>query len=93
VRLVPASEAGRYFGLMALFGKVTFFLAPLCVAFATGVFETQAAAPVALILFFAAGLTLLGRCVEPDDSHLQETVTAVPAAVTMSMLSPWPTAP
>jgi MFS transporter, UMF1 family len=58
-RLVPASEAGRYFGLLALSGKVTSFLAPLCVAIATNVLETQAAAPAVLILFFAAGLTLL----------------------------------
>jgi MFS transporter, UMF1 family len=58
-RLVPASEAGRYFGLLALSGKVTSFLAPLCVALATDLFETQAAAPAVLILFFAAGLMLL----------------------------------
>jgi UMF1 family MFS transporter len=58
-RLVPASEAGRYFGLLALSGKVTSFLAPLCVALATGFFETQAAAPAVLILFFAAGLMLI----------------------------------
>lgn len=54
-RLVPAREAGRYFGLLALSGKVTSFLAPLAVAVATSVFETQAAAPAVLILFFLAG--------------------------------------
>jgi UMF1 family MFS transporter len=58
-RLVPASEAGRYFGLLALSGKVTSFLAPLCVALATDFFDTQAAAPAVLILFFGTGLTLL----------------------------------
>ena len=44
-RLVPPAEAGRYFGLLALSGKVTSFLAPLTVALATAVFGTQAAGP------------------------------------------------
>jgi MFS transporter, UMF1 family len=58
-RLVPRSEAGRYFGLLALSGKLTSFLAPLAVAVATDVFETQAAGPAVLILFFATGAGLL----------------------------------
>jgi UMF1 family MFS transporter len=58
-RLVPASEAGRYFGLLALSGKVTSFLAPLAVATATAIFQTQAAGPAVLILFFLAGFALL----------------------------------
>jgi UMF1 family MFS transporter len=58
-RLVPAREAGRYFGLLALSGKVTSFLAPLAVAVATAIFQTQAAGPAVLILFLIAGLALL----------------------------------
>jgi UMF1 family MFS transporter len=58
-RLVPPHEAGRYFGLLALSGKVTSFLAPLAVAVATGIFQTQAAGPAVLILFFLAGFALL----------------------------------
>jgi UMF1 family MFS transporter len=58
-RLVPHQEAGRYFGLLALSGKVTSFLAPLMVALATAVFQTQAAGPGILILFFMTGLWLL----------------------------------
>jgi len=58
-RLVPAREAGRYFGLLALSGKVTSFLAPLAVAVATAIFQTQAAGPAVLILFFLAGFALL----------------------------------
>jgi UMF1 family MFS transporter len=58
-RLVPAPEAGRYFGLLALSGKVTSFLAPLAVAVATAVFQTQAAGPAVLILFLLAGFALL----------------------------------
>ncbi|MBM6593772.1 MFS transporter [Microvirga pudoricolor] len=58
-RLVPPAEAGRYFGLLALSGKVTSFLAPLMVAIATALFQTQAAGPAVLILFFATGGWLL----------------------------------
>ncbi|QFU15093.1 MFS transporter [Microvirga thermotolerans] len=58
-RLVPAREAGRYFGLLALSGKVTSFLAPLTVAVATDLFRTQAAGPAVLILFFLAGGVLV----------------------------------
>ena len=58
-RLVPPREAGRYFGLLALSGKLTSFLAPLAVAVATDFFDTQAAAPAVLIAFFAAGGVLL----------------------------------
>lgn len=58
-RLVPPHEAGRYFGLLALSGKVTSFLAPLAVAVATGIFQTQAAGPAVLILFFLTGFALL----------------------------------
>ncbi|HEV2558631.1 MAG TPA: MFS transporter [Microvirga sp.] len=58
-RLVPAGEAGRYFGLLALSGKVTSFLAPLMVATATAAFQTQAAGPAVLIAFFLAGGWLL----------------------------------
>jgi UMF1 family MFS transporter len=58
-RTVPAEEAGRYFGLLALSGKLTSFLAPLAVAVATQVSGTQAAGPAVLILFFAVGAALI----------------------------------
>jgi MFS transporter, UMF1 family len=58
-RLVPAREAGRYFGLLALSGKLTSFLAPLMVAVATDLLDTQAAGPAVLIAFFAVGGILL----------------------------------
>jgi len=58
-RLVAPSEAGRYFGLLALSGKVTSFLAPLVVAVATDLANTQAAGPAVLIAFFIVGGTLL----------------------------------
>jgi MFS transporter, UMF1 family len=58
-RLAPPAEAGRYFGLLALSGKVTSFLAPFLVAVATDFADTQAAGPAVLILFFVAGAALL----------------------------------
>jgi UMF1 family MFS transporter len=58
-RLVKPSEAGRYFGLLALSGKVTSFLAPLTVAIATDLADTQAAGPAVLIAFFLVGGVLL----------------------------------
>lgn len=58
-RIVPPSEAGRYFGLLALSGKATSFLAPLLVAIATEAAGTQAAGPWVLIAFFAAGAAVM----------------------------------
>jgi UMF1 family MFS transporter len=60
-RLVKPDQAGRYFGLLALSGKVTSFLAPLTVALATDALDTQAAGPAVLIAFFAVGGFLLSR--------------------------------
>jgi UMF1 family MFS transporter len=58
-RVVPPEDAGRYFGLLALSGKVTSFLAPLTVAVATQAAGTQAAGPAVLIVFFGAGAALI----------------------------------
>ncbi|HEX2728065.1 MAG TPA: MFS transporter [Beijerinckiaceae bacterium] len=58
-RLAPAAEAGRYFGLLALSGKVTSFLAPFLVALATDLAGTQGAGPAVLILFFVTGAVML----------------------------------
>jgi MFS transporter, UMF1 family len=60
-RLVRPTEAGRYFGLLALSGKLTSFMAPLAVAVATDVANTQSAGPAVLIAFFGVGGFLLSR--------------------------------
>ncbi|MBV9076483.1 MAG: MFS transporter [Methylobacteriaceae bacterium] len=60
-RSVPPAEAGRYFGLLSLSGKLTSFLAPLAVAVATELTGRQSAAPLVLIAFFAAGAALMPR--------------------------------
>ncbi len=59
VRIAPEGEAGRYFGLLALSGKMTSFAGPIIVAVATTLAGTQAAGPAVLILFFGAGLVLV----------------------------------
>jgi UMF1 family MFS transporter len=59
-RLVPRRR-GRYFGLLAVSGKLTSFLAPLLVAVATQMAGTQAAGPAVLIAFFAVGAVLVSR--------------------------------
>jgi MFS transporter, UMF1 family len=58
-RLAPAGAAGRYFGLLALSGKLTSFAAPLLVALATDLSGTQSAGVAVLIGFFAVGALLL----------------------------------
>lgn len=58
-RLAPAADAGRYFGLLALSGKLTAFVGPFLVAVFTRVFDTQAAGPAVLIVFFAVGAWLV----------------------------------
>jgi len=69
VRLVPREAAGRYFGLLSLSGKLTAFLAPLAVALATDVLNTQAAGPAVLIAFFAGGAALLALSRDAPRRH------------------------
>lgn len=57
--LVPPGEAGRYFGLLALSGRVTSFMAPFLVAVATHVLGSQSAGLAVLVAFFAAGAALM----------------------------------
>jgi MFS transporter, UMF1 family len=64
-RMAPPAAAGRYFGLFALSGRLTSFLAPLLVALATGASGSQAAGLAVLVAFFAAGGWLL-RSVRPN---------------------------
>ncbi len=66
--LVRQAEAGRMtaaFGLYALAGKATAFLAPLAVALATGLFENQQAGVAPVIGLFVLGLALLAP-VDPE---------------------------
>lgn len=67
---VPADEAGRYFGLYALSGRATSFLAPLSVGLVTTATGSARAGMATLVVFLAAGLFLLLRTPYPADRSL-----------------------
>src|ERR1700716_3625409 len=61
IRMAPKDRIAQYFGLFALTGKVTSFVGPLLIGVITAVAESQKAGMAVLVLFFLAGLVLLGR--------------------------------
>jgi len=58
-RSVSADEAGRYFGLYALSGRATSFLAPFMVATVTAASGSPRLGMAVIILFLLAGLVVL----------------------------------
>ncbi|WP_425336148.1 MFS transporter [Sinorhizobium numidicum] len=64
-RSVAADEAGRYFGLYALSGRATSFLAPASVATITVMTGSARIGMMALVAFLAAGLIILLRTPYP----------------------------
>lgn len=58
-RLAPPSMMTEFFGLYALSGKATAFLAPLAIAWATTAFDSQRAGLFVIVAFLAAGLMLI----------------------------------
>lgn len=65
IRLAPKERITQYFGLFALSGKVTSFMAPLAVSVVTAVTASQKAGMAVLVIFFVAGLALLARVNDP----------------------------
>jgi UMF1 family MFS transporter len=61
IRLAPQDRIAQYFGLFALTGKVTSFVGPLLIGVITALTESQKAGMAVLVVFFVAGLALLGR--------------------------------
>jgi UMF1 family MFS transporter len=61
IRLAPQDRIAQYFGLFALTGKVTSFVGPLLIGVITAVTGSQKAGMAVLVVFFLAGLALLGR--------------------------------
>ncbi len=59
VRLAPPAELTSHFGLFALSGKLTSFLAPMAVGIVTDVTSSQKAGISVILIFFSAGLLLL----------------------------------
>ena len=58
-RLAPATMIGEFFGLYALTGKATAFLAPLSIALLTDAFASQRAGIAVVLIFLVVGLVLL----------------------------------
>ncbi|HJM91267.1 MAG: MFS transporter [Alphaproteobacteria bacterium] len=58
-RLVPVEKIGEFYGLYALSGKATAFIAPLVVALITGMLQSQRAGIAAIVVFLALGLLLM----------------------------------
>lgn len=64
-RLSPPDMVGEFFGIFALSGRATTFLAPLLIGITTAVFATQRIAPVVILAFLAVGFVLLWKVQEP----------------------------
>lgn len=64
-RSVSAEEAGRYFGIYALAGRATSFLAPMAVASLTLYSNSARIGMAALIVFLVAGLAILLKAPYP----------------------------
>jgi UMF1 family MFS transporter len=66
-RSVSAEEAGRYFGIYALAGRATSFLAPFLVATVTTLAGSPRLGMAMILLFLAGGLLILIRTPYPAD--------------------------
>jgi len=58
-RLSPPALVGKFYGLYALSGKATAFIAPFTVAAITGIYDSQRAGISIIIAFLVVGLLLL----------------------------------
>ncbi|WP_439816323.1 MFS transporter [Zavarzinia sp. CC-PAN008] len=58
-RLAPPDRLGQFFGLYALSGKATAFLAPFAVAAATDLLDSQRGGIAIILVFLLGGLVLL----------------------------------
>lgn len=66
-RSVTAEEAGRYFGIYALAGRATSFLAPFLVASVTALSGSPRLGMAVILLFLLIGLAILWRTPYPAD--------------------------
>jgi UMF1 family MFS transporter len=66
-RSVTAAEAGRYFGIYALAGRATSFLAPFMVATVTALTQSQRLGMAMILLFLVAGFVVLRPTPYPAD--------------------------
>jgi UMF1 family MFS transporter len=68
-RSVTAAESGRYFGIYALAGRATSFLAPFMVATITAMSQSPRLGMAAIILFLAIGMAILVGTPYPADKR------------------------
>src|SRR5690606_29353662 len=66
-RSVSAEESGRYFGIYALSGRATSFLAPFMVATVTALSGSPRLGMATIILFLIVGLAILLKTPYPAD--------------------------
>lgn len=66
-RSVTADEAGRYFGIYALAGRATSFLAPFMVATVTALSDSPRLGMAMILLFLVGGLAVLWPTPYPAD--------------------------
>lgn len=70
-RSVTAAESGRYFGIYALAGRATSFLAPFLVATITAVSGSARLGMAVIILFLGIGMAILIRTPYPADQPVE----------------------
>ncbi len=58
-RIAPEQEMTKFFGLYALSGQVTTFIAPILVAVVTGAFHSQRAGFASILLLLGIGLAIM----------------------------------
>ena len=58
-RVAPEQEMTKFFGLYALSGQVTVFIAPIMVAFATGIFQSQRIGFASILILLGIGVVLM----------------------------------
>ena len=58
-RIAPEAEMTKFFGLYALSGQVTTFVAPIMVAFFTGFFESQRVGFGSVLILLGAGVAVM----------------------------------
>jgi len=69
-RLAPRENVGEFFGLFALSGKATAFVAPLAIGIVTDLSGQQRPAMIVIFLLLITGAALMSFVQEPKDSRL-----------------------
>ena len=76
-RISPPSLVTQFFGLYALSGTATAFLAPLMVGFFTDTFESQRAGMASLVVLLVLGFVMMLFVKEEQSVAYQEDIDAV----------------